>query len=192
MALELDLVGASDAELLARTATEPDAFRELYRRHERIVVAFLARRTGDAELTADLTAETFATALLRADRFRRELGDSAVGWLLGIARHAWLHSLERKRSERSACQRLGIELSLSDESLERVEAFIDADDPDNPVLALLAELPPEQREAVRAHVLDDRTYRELAGDLHISAGTLRQRVSRGLAQLRAAIKEEIP
>jgi RNA polymerase sigma-70 factor (ECF subfamily) len=155
-------------------------------------VAFLARRTGDAELTADLTAETFATALLHAGRFRSELGDSAVGWLLGIARHAWLRSAERKQTERSACQRLGMELTISDASLERVEAFIDADHPDNPILALLADLPPEQGDAIRAHVLDERPYRELAAELHATPATLRQRVSRGLAHLRAAINEEIP
>jgi RNA polymerase sigma factor (sigma-70 family) len=192
MGLEPDFSRVSDAELLARTASEPAAFREVYRRHERIVVAFLARRTGDAELTADLTAETFATALLHAGRFRDELGDSALGWLLGIARHAWLHGLERKQSERSACQRLGIELSISDASLERIEAFIDAAQPDNPLLALLAALPAEQRDAVRAHVLDERSYRELADELQVSPATLRQRVSRGLAHLRAAINEETP
>lgn len=185
-----DFSRASDAELLRRTASEPGAFREVYRRHERIVVAFLARRTGDAELAADLTAETFATALLHADRFRGELGDGALGWLLGIARHAWLHGLERDRSERSACRRLGIELSISDASLERVEAFIDAEHPDNPLLALLAALPPEQRDAVRAHVLEERPYRELADELKVGPATLRQRVSRGLAHLRDAIKEE--
>jgi RNA polymerase sigma-70 factor (ECF subfamily) len=190
MGLEPDFSEASDADLLARAADEPRAFREDDRRHERIVVAFLARRTGDADLTADLTAETFATALLYARRFRSELGDSAVGWLLGIARHAWLHSVERKRTERSACRRLGMQLAISDASLERFEAFIDADHPDNPVLALLAELPPEQRDAVRAHVLDERPYGELAAELDASPATLRQRVSRGLAHLRAAINEE--
>ena len=192
MGVEPDFSRASDAELLGRVDAEPEAFREVYRRHERVVVAFLARRTGDAELTADLTAETFATALLHARRFRGDLGDSAVGWLLGIARHAWLHGLERKRTERSACQRLGMQVSISDASLERVEAFIDAAHPDSPLLALLAELPPEQRDAVRAHVLDERPYRELADELKINPATVRQRVSRGLAHLRAAIKEETP
>jgi RNA polymerase sigma factor (sigma-70 family) len=192
MTMQPDFSRASDAELLARTAGEAAAFREVYRRHERIVVAFLARRTGDAELTADLTAETFAIALLHAGRFRGELGDSALGWLLGIARHAWLHSVERKRTERSACQRLGMELSISDASLERVEALIDAEHPDNPLLALLAGLPPDQRDAVRAHVLEERPYNELAAELDASPATLRQRVSRGLAYLRAAISEETP
>ena len=102
----------------------------------------------------------------------------------------WLHGLERNRSERSACRRLGIELSISDASLERVEAFIDAEHPDNPLLALLAALPPEQRDAVRAHVLEERPYRELADELKVGPATLRQRVSRGLAHLRDAINEE--
>lgn len=192
MGLSPDLSRVSDAELLRRTASEPAAFREVYRRHERVVVAFLARRTADAELAADLTAETFAAALLHAGRFRGDLGDSAIGWLLGIARHAWLHCLERDRTERSACQRLGMQVSISDASLERVEEFIDAEHPDNPLLALLAALPAEQREAVRAHVLEERPYPELASELQVSQATLRQRVSRGLAHLRAAITEETP
>jgi RNA polymerase sigma-70 factor (ECF subfamily) len=58
------------------------------------------------------------------------------------------------------------------------------------LLALLAALPPEQRDAIRAHVLEDRPYRDLADELHVSPATLRQRVSRGLAHLRAAINEE--
>jgi RNA polymerase sigma factor (sigma-70 family) len=77
-------------------------------------------------------------------------------------------------------------------SLERVEAFIDAEQPDNPLLQLLAALPPEQRDAVRAHVLEERPYGELAEELQVSPATLRQRVSRGLAHLRAAISEEAP
>lgn len=186
-----DLRRASDGELLRRCAAEPEAFREIYSRHERIVVAFLARRTRDAETAADLTAETFARALLNAGRFRAEGDEPAIGWLLGIARHTWLHTLERGRAERSACERLGIELPrMSDASLERIEAFIDAEHPDSPLLALLAALPEQQREAVRAHVLEERPYDEVADYLGVSQETVRQRVSRGLSRLRSTLKEE--
>jgi Sigma-70 region 2 len=41
---------------------------------------------GDPELDADLTAETFASALEGVDRFDPARG-SAVNWLFGIARH---------------------------------------------------------------------------------------------------------
>jgi RNA polymerase sigma-70 factor (ECF subfamily) len=49
---------------------------------------------------------------------------------------------------------------------------------------LLAVLPADQREAVAAHVIDDRGYAELADELHTTEAAVRQRVSRGLATLR--------
>ena len=178
----------SDGELLR--AADEEAFRAFYLRHERTVVAYLARRTGDAELAADLTAETFAAAFLHAKRFQDE-GQSAIAWLLGIARHALLHSLERRRNERSARRRLRVEpTALSDASLERVEALIDSEDPANPLWSLLEELPADQREAVRGRVLDERTYHALARELRVSAPAVRQRVSRGLASLRSALQQE--
>jgi RNA polymerase sigma factor (sigma-70 family) len=177
----------SDAELLRVAGQRSDAFRELYLRYEPIVAGFLQRRTGDAEVTADLTAETFATALLRADRFA---GDGpAVGWLLGIARNLHLHQLRSHRAESRARVRLGIERPVyTDASLERVERVVDAGRPGGALGLALAGLPESQREAVLAVVLGEQSYGELAGVLGVEPGTVRQRVSRGLARLRVSIE----
>ena len=51
----------SDDELLA--SLQPGSFAVFYRRHVEDLVAFFMRRTRNAELAADLTAETFAAAL---------------------------------------------------------------------------------------------------------------------------------
>lgn len=177
----------TDAQLLRRTARDPEAFAELYRRHETIVVGYLVRRTRDPELAADLASETFATALLRANRFRDE-EPSAVGWLLGIARHALLHTWERGRTERRALDRLGLErLDLSDESLVRVDALTDDSDPNNALLVALDELPEDQRHAIRSRVLEERSYEELATELGVPAATVRQRVSRGVTRMRTTL-----
>lgn len=160
----------------------------LYERHEAIVAGFLMRRTRDPELTADLTAETFAAALLGAGRFRDE-GQQAVGWLLGIARHLLVRTWQRGETERRARLRLGVDpVALSNPSLERVEALIDDADPANPLLLALDALPGPQREAIRAHVLDEQPYSELAERLGVAEATIRQRVSRGLARLRTALE----
>lgn len=146
------------------------------------------RRTHDPELSADLTAETFAAAILGSGRFRDE-GQSAAGWLLGIARNLLARSWQRGRSEHRARQRLGVELvSAGEASLERVEALIDDADPGDPLLAALAALPDSQREAIRAHVLDEHSYAELARQLGVPEATVRQRVSRGLARLRMTVE----
>jgi hypothetical protein len=45
---------ASDDDLLARAARDPEAFGAFYERHERLVLGWFARRTGVGELAVDL------------------------------------------------------------------------------------------------------------------------------------------
>jgi RNA polymerase sigma-70 factor (ECF subfamily) len=77
---------------------------------------------------------------------------------------------------------------MSDASLERVEALIDDSDPGNPLIAALDRLPESQRDAIRAHVVDEKSYAELAAEFGVPEGTVRQRVSRGLARLRMTLE----
>ena len=46
---------------------------------------------------------------------------------------------------------------------------------DDAAQSLLAELPPDQRELIAAHVIEERPYDELAGELDTSEAALRQR-----------------
>ncbi len=57
-------------------------------------------------------------------------------------------------------------------------------------LELLASLPPEQADAIRARVLEERSYADISVELRCSPAVIRQRVSRGLATMRAAAKGE--
>ena len=72
----------TDEELLV--ADTPEAFAEFYRRHARTVLGYFARRTHDPEAAADLTAETFASALVARRRFQ-PADTPAIGWLYMIA-----------------------------------------------------------------------------------------------------------
>ena len=53
----------ADEALLVAGRRDAEAFGVFYRRRVDAVLAFFLRRTGDRELAADLTAETFAAAL---------------------------------------------------------------------------------------------------------------------------------
>lgn len=175
----------SDEALLRAADTDPDAFAAFYARYERPVVAFFVRATGSGELAADLAAEVFAEALGSAGRFDPALGGGA-GWLFGIAKHVLGRSRERGRVEARARIRLGMPvLALDDEAIARIEAA--GEDPR--ALQLLAELPPGQRRALTARVLEERDYTEIAGELECSENVVRKRVSRGLATLRVRLKE---
>jgi RNA polymerase sigma factor (sigma-70 family) len=179
------LIDASDEELLARAADEPEAFGVFYDRFERRILAFLSRATGRSDVAADLTAEVFAAALVGVSGFRPELG-SAQAWLFAIARHELTDAWEHGRVEDRARRRLGIEpLALRDELLERIDELGDGDQ----AVRLLAELPEDQRLAVQGRVVEERDYGELARSLRCSESVARQRVSRGLRALRRAMKE---
>jgi RNA polymerase sigma factor (sigma-70 family) len=172
----------TDEELLG--ARDPDAFAVLYRRHVDSLLAFFLRRTGRAELAADLTAETFACALEGAARFDPGHGPAAA-WLYGIARHQLARALERGRVEDAARRRLLMErIVLDDDALERIEALASLPLAPEALSAALAELPGAQREAVQGRVVDEADYAALAARTGCSPLVARQHVSRGLAGLR--------
>src|SRR5512132_2945966 len=179
-----------DDALLVAAGDDPEAFAAFYRAHVRGIIAYFRRRVGDAELAADLTAETFAAALAGRRRFAPERGPAAA-WLYGIARRQLVTFQRRGHVERRARRRVGMaRIELTDEMLERVESIADAERAR--VDVALAALPDDQRNAVRARVLDDRDYDEIAAAHRVSEPTARQRVSRGLAALRTRMRSLEP
>jgi RNA polymerase sigma factor (sigma-70 family) len=181
---DLQYLDMDDRELLAATSRgDADAFAVFYRRHLPAIVSYCLRATGSAELAADLAAEVFAGALESCDRYE-PVYDSAAAWLHGIARNKLLESRRRGRVEDATRIRLGVQpVVLEDRDLERVVALASQD-----ALTLLDDLPAQQADAVRARVLDDRDYADLAAELNCSESVVRQRVSRGLARLRALLE----
>jgi RNA polymerase sigma factor (sigma-70 family) len=179
-----------DDALLVAAADDPEAFAQFYRAHVRGVVAYFRRRVGSAELAADLTAETFAAALAGRRRLTPDRG-SAAAWLYGIARRQLVTFQRRGHVERRARRRMGMaRIELTDEMLERVEAVADAELAQ--VDIALAALPDDQRAAVHARIVEDHDYDEIATAQQISEPAARQRVSRGLAALRAHMTRQEP
>ena len=178
----------SDKQLLTlAVTTEPQAFTVFYQRHVDVVLAYMRRRTASPEAAADLMAETFAAALL-ALHTNTDVEEIEVpaAWLLGIARNKLFESYRRGRIEAAARERLGLEpLVLDDTDLALVEELSETD-----VVNQLADLlPPDQLEALRARVIDERDYEEIARDMDCSEAVVRKRVSRALRTLRARAGE---
>jgi len=178
----------SDAALLAAIAgRDGAAFAVFYRRHLPAVLAFLLRETRDREAAADLSAEVFAAVLLSAGRYA-EQGSSATPWVIGIARNKLLMSFRRGRVEARARHRLGFQaVALDDADLDRIEEVAHLGG--GRLVALVEDLPEDERIAVRSRVLEERPYREIATELQCSEMVIRKRVSRGLARMRDQLKE---
>jgi RNA polymerase sigma factor (sigma-70 family) len=183
------VVDQDDVLLERFAAGDSDAFVAFYHRHLAPILGFFLRRTHDPELTADLTAEVFAAALLAAPRYRT--GERpALAWLYGIAAHKLAESRRRGQVEDQARRRLALEpLVVDDEDLARVEELAGTGPESELIDSALRSLPPEQRDAVLARVVDERPYSEIAVEMSCSEMLVRQRVSRGLRHLRSQIKE---
>jgi RNA polymerase sigma factor (sigma-70 family) len=179
---------ADEGDLLRRIAAgEDDAFSVFYREHLDTIVAFFKRRVGDRELAFDLTAETFAAVVVSAGAYS---GDSSpVAWLFGIARNKLRESLRRERVADAARRRLGMEaIALDDEALLRVEER--AGSGESRLARALEELPEPTRKTLLARLVEEQEYGEIASRMQCSEQVVRQRVHRGLKQLRAGLKEE--
>ena len=167
----------TDEELLS--APDARSFEEFYLRNVDMLLGYFARRTGDADLAADLTSETFAAVLAGRRRYKPRKG-AAAAWLFGIASRKLADAQRKGYAERRMCRRLGMErIDLTDADIAHIESLGES--------ALLEDLPVDQAIAVRAHVIDERPYGEIAGELHTSEAVVRKRVSRGLATARRRI-----
>jgi RNA polymerase sigma-70 factor (ECF subfamily) len=147
----------TDAELLA-AGSDPEAFGRFYDRYESAVAGYFLRRTSAPEVAADLTAEVFAAALGSAARYSPH-GSTAAVWLFTIARNTLSKSVRRSQVEAQARRRIGAAaIELQEDSLARLATT----EGERWVRELLEGLPPAEREAVRARVLDERNYEAMA------------------------------
>jgi RNA polymerase sigma factor (sigma-70 family) len=167
-----------DDDLL--TTDDAEAFGMFYDRHVHSVLGYFARRTGDPEVAADLAAETFASALTARRRYRPG-GAPASAWLFAIAARRLADYHRGGRVAARAQKALAMErVPLGAEDAEMVRLL-----GDDAAVSMLATLPAHQRAAIHSHVVDECDYGEIAAAQHVSEQAVRQRVSRGLAALRA-------
>ena len=169
----------SDDHLL--TSDDPEAFGIFYARHHAGVQSFFARRLG-RDRADDLTAETFAAALVARRRFVPS-DTPAAGWLYAIASRRLID-----RQRRDAVEMRTREALIAEPALTRATAIPPPAEQDDLDAGLLRHLPPDQRDALRARFGEDLAYAQIAAHAGTSEASVRQRVSRGLSALRGPLR----
>jgi RNA polymerase sigma factor (sigma-70 family) len=165
----------------------PPSWDEVVRTHSARVFRLAYRLTGNHHDAEDLTQDVFV-------RVFRSLGDytpgTFEGWLHRITTNLFLDNVRRKQRIRfdalpDDAERLaGKSPSPATEIDERLF------DPD--VQRALDALAPEFRAAVVLCDIEGLSYEEIAATLGIKLGTVRSRIHRGRAQLRAALAGRAP
>jgi len=173
----------SDAELIELSADGSDAFTVLYERHADDVLRYFVGRTGCGQTAADLTAETFAAALVSRRRFR-DTGAPGRAWLFKIAQRQLGRFIRTEQVSERARRRAGMQpLTLAEDDLERVERLVDFEALGVTVRDAVSTLPSSQSDALLLRVGEGMSYRDVAIRLGCSEGAARVRVTRGLRTL---------
>jgi RNA polymerase sigma-70 factor (ECF subfamily) len=168
-----------DAVAISHSVEVPEAFEAIFDRHFDAVHRYLARRAG-RQLADDLASQTFVVAFERRTRFRLDASD-ARPWLLGIATKLLAND---RRAEQRRLETVG---QLSGDARHAVNGASSVLDSDRDVAAALAKLDTAQRNVLLLHAWGDLSYEEIADALGIPVGTVRSKLSRARASLRAEL-----
>ena len=166
-----------DEELmLAAGRGSREAFAEIVRRHHARVLSLLTFLTGDREMASDLTQDCFLRALRAAPRWRPRA--RLTTYLVTLARNA---AIDAKRAAWQRREPLDAEPVAAgpapDEITSRHELA-------RRLNTMLADLPPEDREALVLSEVGGLTYREIAEAAGVPEGTVASRKSRAIRRVR--------
>jgi RNA polymerase sigma-70 factor (ECF subfamily) len=159
----------------------PD-WEEVARRHGRFIFTVAYRLTGNEADAQDLVQEVLLRVRRGLTTYRP---GSMEGWLSRITTNAFLDEVRRRRRRPIEAlpdepDRVLPSTGGADEALEAT--VLPAD-----VQAALTALPPAFRAAVVLSDVVGLAYAEIADSLDVPIGTVRSRIHRGRALLRAAL-----
>jgi RNA polymerase sigma factor (sigma-70 family) len=180
------LAQLTDEEVLARVArADEDALAELYDRFGRIAYGFALRILRDPALAQDAVQDAMLTAWRTAASFDPARGRAST-WLLTLVHRRAVDVV--RREDRRRAQPLDDAPIASGDATDETAAVREQR---RAVQAALAELPPEQREALELAYYGGLSQSQLAERLGVPLGTVKSRTFAGLASLRDLLGEAI-
>ncbi len=156
----------------------PGAFSEMYENNRLSVFRYIySLMGGPAEEAEDLTAETFIRAWKARYTFEGNL-DSAIGWLIGIAKRLVIDNHRRKEVQKTT----DLPYNIKSESTTEEEILLIQQKQE--LLRLLQALPPDQREILLLRYMLGWKVNQIATHMNLSENHISVIIHRTLADLR--------
>lgn len=174
----------------ALTRGDPDAIVEVYRAMAPAVRSYLLRQTRDATWADDLTAEVFLEVMRSVERFSGT-PEGLRAWVFRIARNRVVDHFRRESHRRHD------PLDRMPEGAEPAELHVDPESvavsnvERERLLAIVDELPADQRDVIMLRVIGDLPIAEVASILGKSAGAVKSLQHRALRSLARRIGREL-
>ena len=162
-----------------------DAFRKLFEQFGPRVRSYMLRQGADAATAEELAQETLLTVWRKVALYSAEKGAPST-WIFTIARNLRIDKLRREARWQE----------LTDEQAEAIPS--DDAGPDEQVSdrqrqvrvqAVLADLPPDQREVVVLAFIDGLSHSEIAARLSLPLGTVKSRMRLAYQKVRDALED---
>ncbi len=192
-----------DDELMQRFQKgDEDAFNLLVRRHQKPLINFIARFTGDKDNAEDLAQETFIRMFKAANRYKPGRAQFKT-WMYFIAKNLCKNEIRnRGRRERYQIDNIVSNDNSVDGNNEEIDliASAPADSAFQPEVALerkelrsiiqkaIAELPEQYRLPLVLRDIQGLSYDEIGNILELRSGTTKSRINRARLMLKDKLK----
>jgi RNA polymerase sigma-70 factor (ECF subfamily) len=180
-----------DALVAAFLVGDDEAFGELFRRHERLVLAIVRRYAASPDDAADLVQRTFLRAFEAARRSLRGRARAGVPfrrWLIRVAVNlAKNHRRDALRVVRAPLEEAALAslAPAAPDALVRHEREVR-------MRAAVLRLPRRQREVLTLRIDAELPFAEIAGALGVTENAAKVSFHHATRALRAALAEDLP
>ncbi len=186
---------SDEALFLQYQQGDDQAFFTIYERYKASIYAYCAQALLSAGLSRETVEDTFQDVFLRLVQYRDTFtGGDFKPWIFTVTRHSCLSIKKRTFRQHSGIEYIGDGVNFDDDVASEVrQAFAVGDDPlermsqeeqTGLLLAAIAKLPEEFREALMLSEYEGLTYDEIGRILGASLSTIRIRIFRAKARLR--------
>ncbi len=190
----------SEAQFIARlVARDESAFNELVLTYERRVYGLVFRMLGRRDEAEDLAQEVFVQVFKAIDQFR---GESKLStWIYRIAvnlcKNRTKYLSRRHAGEQDDIDAMAERVPMSAAraatvgDVSRPDELVEGMQLEEIVKRAIQKLDPEFREALVLADVEDMPYDEIAQITNVPVGTVKSRIHRARAQLKALVEKAL-
>jgi len=169
---------------------QADALAQLYDRYNRLVFSLALAIVNDRATAEEVTLDVFMRVWQKAGSYRADQA-KVTTWLTHIARHHAIDVLRRRAARLDQYAVNWDDASSNGQSSQLdPQELAELSSRRTRVHAALAQLPPDQRQALVLAYFGGYTQSQIAGILKQPLGTIKTRLRLGLQKLRDFLRDE--
>jgi RNA polymerase sigma-70 factor, ECF subfamily len=179
-----------DLDLLGRIVLrEEDALLALYRKYQKPVYSLALRVLRSEPESQQLLQEIFLHVWEKASLFQPQRGRLDT-WLLSLTHHRAIDQVRLRRDkQRTSKDKIDPEVLAGRSAEHALEDQAEAAQPAQEIIDLLADLSPEEKQALELAYYEGYSQAETAELLLIPPGVVKNRIRQGMIKLSAQLKK---